>query len=504
MSDPAVSSRKRSVGVWIRVSTENQAAGDSPETHEHRARGFAAAKDWGVVEIYHLSAVSGKHVRDHPECRRMLEDVRSGRIEALIFSKLARLARNTRDLLDFADYFRNHDADLVSLQENIDTGSHSGRLFYTVIAALAQWEREEISSRVKEAVATRAKMGKPLGGQAPYGYRWNESKQLELLPEEASVRALMYELFLKHRRVLTVARDLNERGMRTRRGKEWSNKSVRHILTNPVSKGLRRTNHSFMDSVTGQPRTKPESEWVYISAPRIVSDELWDQVNAILDRNAERFAKRPGRKSKHLFTGLVHCGCGNKMYVGSKSHSYSCKACSTSIPTADLEAIFLEKLRSWLTPETIAAVLLQGDQIVEERRELLQSLTSQLRGVEGELDHLFSLHRQGEIPTEGFGTRYQPLEARQKQLSVAAARTQGELDGLKSQLLDESQALEMAKSLLGNLEALDEDAKRQTIESLVDRVTVRKEEVTLRLNYLPFLLEGPPTSGTTERGRATA
>jgi site-specific DNA recombinase len=91
-------SHVKPVGIWIRVSTEDQAHGESPEHHERRARFYAESKDWKVKEVYHLEAVSGKSVKDHPETQRMLRDIKSGHITGLIFSKLARLARNTREL----------------------------------------------------------------------------------------------------------------------------------------------------------------------------------------------------------------------------------------------------------------------------------------------------------------------------------------------------------------------------------------------------------------------
>lgn len=128
---------------------------------------YAEARGWEVVTVYDLAGVSGKSVSDHPEARRMLADVKASKIEALIFSKLARLARNTRELLDFVDYFRDHGANLVSLQEAIDTSTPRAWHFYTAGAAMALREREETSDRVKASVRVRPELGKKVGGEAP-------------------------------------------------------------------------------------------------------------------------------------------------------------------------------------------------------------------------------------------------------------------------------------------------------------------------------------------------
>src|SRR5690606_7197946 len=211
-----------------------------------------------------------------------------------------------------------------SLDESIDTSSPAGRFFYTLIAAMAQWEREEIAARVRSSVAVRAHLGKPTGDTAPFGYRW-EGHELVLDEKEAPVRALMFELFQKHERIKTVANLLNEAGHRTRQGKKFSATTVRRLLTDPLAKGQRRANYTQSTGEGKAWELKSEEEWVYSEAPAVVSEEVWNEVNARLERRKEKWA--PAKKTRYLFSGLVFCHCGTKMYKPSNMKKYYCRAC---------------------------------------------------------------------------------------------------------------------------------------------------------------------------------
>ena len=477
-------SNTKQVGIWIRVSTEDQARGESPKHHEHRARAYAEVKGWHVREVYHLEAVSGKSVIDHAEAKRMLGHIHSGHITGIIFSKLARLARNTRELLDFADIFRENHADLISLQESIDTTSPAGRLFYTLIAAMAQWEREEIAERVAASVPIRAALGKPLGGAAPFGYRW-ENRQLVPDPNEAPVRKLLYELFLEHRRKKTVARVLNERGHRTRNGSKFSDTTVDRLLRDPSARGQRRANYTRSLGEKKHWKLKPKDEWVFTAVPQVVPMELWDRCNALLDERRER-GKRPARQAVHLFTGFVHCHCGQKMYVPSNSPKYVCYRCRNKIGVEDLEIFFQEQLKGFLvSPEDIARHLGQADEEIKAKDERLRALEVEQAKVRQEMDKVYRLYTGDQISPEGFGRQYRPLEERAKAIEEELPRLQGEVDFLKIQLLSKDEILAEARDLYGRWPSLSPEDRRQIIEAVLQSITVGKGEVEINLAYFP-------------------
>jgi site-specific DNA recombinase len=107
---------------------------------------------------------------------------------------------------------------MISIQDSIDTSTPSGRMFYTFQAAQTQWEREEITERIKASVSIRAKLGKTINCRAPYGYQWKDRK-LVIHPDEAPIRRKGFEMFLRYRRYGTVAKLLNVDGHRTRGGR---------------------------------------------------------------------------------------------------------------------------------------------------------------------------------------------------------------------------------------------------------------------------------------------
>ncbi|HEX4497240.1 MAG TPA: recombinase family protein [Thermoanaerobaculia bacterium] len=482
---PPEGAPRKAVGLWIRVSTQDQAESDSPAHHEGRGRMYADLKGWDVREVYHLEAVSGKSVLEHPETKRMLDDVRKGRISCLIFSQLFRLGRNTRELLEISEFFEKHRADLVSLQEAIDTSTPIGRMYYTITAAMGQCEREMTAKRVAASIPIRAKLGKPLGGQGPFGYRWVD-KKLVPHPEEAPVRRLIYDLFLEHERLKSVARIVNERGYRTRSGTKFTDTTIRRLLTDPTSKGLRRANYTQSTGNKKHWVAKPEEDWIWTEVEGIVEEDVWEAANALLLERKRKPSARPSKKVTHPFAGHAFCVCGSKMYVPHKGTKYTCPKCRNKIPATDLERVFRERLKQFaVTEDEILAHAAKADEVLREREDLLQNLGRERARVQGEMDRVYRLYVDDRLTPEAFDERYRPLEARRREIDEELPRLEGEVDFLKVEHLSGEEVTSGIDDFYARWPAMAPEEKRTLVETCVRRVTVGKDDISFTLHYFP-------------------
>ena len=129
---------------YARVSTESQ----------NLDRQLDALQKYGVDHIYNEKLTGTK--RDRPELAKMLDRMTEG--DSVVVESLSRLGRSTKDLIELTETFQSKGVNLVSLKESIDTNSPTGRLLFTLMSAIAQFERDVIADRTREGLnAARAR-----------------------------------------------------------------------------------------------------------------------------------------------------------------------------------------------------------------------------------------------------------------------------------------------------------------------------------------------------------
>lgn len=217
---------------YVRVSTEEQAdEGYSLAAQESRIRAYANLYQLELLDLVADEGISGKSL-DRPALSAALKRVESGAAGGLVIAKLDRLTRSVADLGKLIDrYFGEAGGKvLLSVGEQIDTRSASGRLVLNVLVSVAQWEREAISERTCAALAEKRKLGEHVG-TIPYGFEMDEpGGRLVVDAEEAAVIKRIQELRGQGLSLRAIAVVLNGAGVRTKRECLWTKSQVHRLL----------------------------------------------------------------------------------------------------------------------------------------------------------------------------------------------------------------------------------------------------------------------------------
>jgi len=479
----------KNVGIWIRVSTAKPHQRESRLVHFKRARIYAEFKGWTIKKVYKL-ITSGKSIKNHPEAQRMLKDIKEGNIQALIFSNLSRLARNIKELIDISDDFRKYNADLISLSESIDTSTPGGKLLFHVIAALSQWEREEISSRVSASVKTRAKIGKPLGGQAPFGYTWKNKEKLMINYKEAPIAKEIFETFLKTKRILTTARIINEKGYRTRKGYEWRDNSIHRLLSFSTYKGEHILNHTKSRGDGKSWIEKPQEEWEILKVEPIVNENQWEQANQILNDITREYYRKAKPPRKYLLSGYVYCEkCKTKMYGKTYGHYpsiYLCVSCRRKIECEVLDKIFVDELKTYKFNPQDLVLPVEEDSNIDNLEKKIKRLKQEENKTECLIDSLLELRTKGMIDDNTFSIRIKKYEAKRNQLALTKAKVEGELGFLNIKRNSEYYVLDKMKTFASMFPYMTFEERRAVVEEIIDKIVMSDNEIQFHMYYLPF------------------
>lgn len=243
---------QRSGFGYVRVSTGQQAeSGLSLVEQETKIKAWAMINNVTLLNIFADEGISGKTKEKRPEFMKLLEAIRPGHL--VITWSLSRLSRSAKDALQLYDDLTATGAFFVSLKENFDTSTHTGRFFFTVLAGVNELECGMISERTKAAMSRMDELGRA-NGRPPYGWtsRDRSKKGAGFVPveEEQKVIAIIFTLKEKGLSPAEIAKKLNDEQIDPpKKAKKWYQTTINNI-----------TFRGYNVNVKGNPKIEKEGK----------------------------------------------------------------------------------------------------------------------------------------------------------------------------------------------------------------------------------------------------
>ena len=303
------------IAAYCRVSTDKEDQLNSLETQKEFFLEYTKRTGDNLIKLYADEGISGTKIKNRKEFQRMLADAEKGLFDMVVVKDISRFARNTVDLLQSVRKLKALGIETQFLTANM-TSMGNSEFVLTIFGALAQEESANTSKRIKFGKKMNAEKGRVPNIVYGYDKTIGDYFNLSINEEEAKVIRQMYKWYTEEGfGGAKIANMLNERGMKTKRGSNWSQNAVCRILTNEIYTGkIINGKQEVADFLTGQRKEKDESEWLVKIRPelRIIDDETFDRAQEILKGRHDSFKLTHERQSnKHLFSTLIKCkDCG--------------------------------------------------------------------------------------------------------------------------------------------------------------------------------------------------
>lgn len=423
------------IAIYLRVSTQEQKLhGISVDAQEADCRAWIGEQGHRLVGVYNDAGLSARaKYTKRREMLRLLDDVRAGKIDLIIFTKLDRWFRNVADYYEVQAILEAADVKWRAIQEDYETETASGRFKVNIMLAVAQDEADRTSERIKAAARYKHDKGEAVGRPA-LGYRI-EDKHFVIDPETRPGMESFFSAYLQTYSVKAAMQAAAEHGIRinaTHAGR---------ILRNPTYHG----------DAFGTP------------CPAYITD---DQYTAIrLNAGKRTRTNRSGRV--YLFTGLLRCAyCGGAMtsasmqkggrtikYYRCLNHYHDLDVCpiGSYVNEEKLEAYLKENLIDVLTQFNIRA----GSP--HEKKRISRSV----KQLSGKLARLKELYIDGEIDRHTYDTR--------------SAAIKEDIAALELQIPEEPRKINLPPDWVSTYITMTDEYKKVFWKKTVREIRIRKD-----------------------------
>lgn len=444
--------------IYIRVSTDAQSEeGYSIDAQKEQLTAYCVSRNIKNYDYYIDGGWSGSNI-ERPEMERLIADVKDDKISHVIIYKLDRLSRSQKDTLYLVeDLFMPHSVDFISLTENLDTSTPTGRAMIGIIAAFAQLERENIRTRTRMGMLERVKDGYWMGGgRIPFGYDYDKEQGVLVPNKDAEKVRRIYDLYIQGYSSQNIA---NMLGLKYDR-------LVMQILKRKSNYGIIEYNGKEY-----QGRHEP-----------IISKETYDRaMTTMINRSITKTYT-----SEYLLTGLVYCGkCGAKMRYqkwgrkGTKLVCYSQQSSKPYLvkdPDCDQERLWADEVEDIVIQRLFRLKEEKKETtVVEYGSSAIELLTYQKEEIEKKIKRLYNLYSESadNLLLETINDNKASLEKVNKKL-------QNELK--QQHVMTERRAI---KDAIDNIDVqwdyMTQQEKQVLVRAIVNKVIVTDEAVKIEL-----------------------
>lgn len=273
---------KKIAGIYIRVSTEDQAReGFSLGEQEEKLRQLCKYKDFEIFKVYKDAGISAQNMKDRPALQQMLEDMKAGKLNYIVAYKLDRVTRSVRDLEVLISTLEQYHCYLICDRDDVNTSTANGRFFVRMLTVLSQLEIEIVSERTKFGLNGAIKAGH-IPGKVPLGYYRDKDKTLKVDVTTKDIVLRIFELYLEGKSYQTISNILNEEKILSPNNKKWCDSTIDRIINNKIY---------MVDYERYKYDTDKETELFVDVVPPIITRAMWEEVQKQKEKNQRSYCR---------------------------------------------------------------------------------------------------------------------------------------------------------------------------------------------------------------------
>ncbi len=371
------------VTFYARVSTDKDVQLNSLDNQIYYFKDLIQNnKNWIYVDGYIDEGISGTSVNKRESFLQMIDDAKKGKFDLILTKEISRFSRSTLDSIKYTQELLYNNVGVLFQSDNINTIMPDSELRLTIMSSIAQEEVRKLSERVKFGFKRSIEKGRVLGNAVIVGYD-KEHGKMTINEEEAEVIKIIFELYSTGNYGLkAIASYLYEHGYKNKKGGYYANSTIKNIIRNPKYKGYYRANmYKVIDYKTKKKIKLDKKDWVVHkdevgNVPAIVSEELWNKANEILEAKSCGFCKKV--KASNVFKvtttygGKLYCAEHNAVFrrhsdSRSKRHIWICDVLHRNGVKGCKSAILYEEELDIIFKKII-------DSILSERKDIIEHL----------------------------------------------------------------------------------------------------------------------------------